>query len=132
MRVQKLSSLIFSLYICCILFFSNILDTDIYSQLTLSLMYPWRISNQDFFLDETPSEKASFGLHKISLGIKSPSNADLSKCFSTPSYRKYLWNFYFFNLVHYINIIKFFNKLLKHALTKNKVWKKQVQVILHF
>lgn len=46
----------------------------------------WIISNQDFFLEETPSLNASLGLHKISSGIRSnPVNDDRRRCFSTPS-----------------------------------------------
>lgn len=43
------------------------------------------ISNHDLVFDDTPSLKASFGLHKISFGRRSiPSNAERSRYFSTP------------------------------------------------
>ena len=88
-------------------------------------MYPWRISNQDFFLEETPSEKASLGLHKISLGIKSPSKADLSKCFSTPSCKKQLQKKQFKYIKNFFKRLFFW-----YALTKSKICERKRLVCL--
>ena len=49
-------------------------------RLTFSWQWSWIISNQDFFTLDKPSLKASFALHKISLGRRpEPSKDDLWK-----------------------------------------------------